>query len=441
VDIPEQDVSDGIVMLQVIEGQIDRLRISGSRYFSLHEIRESVPALNEGQVPYLPDVQKQLQALNSENADRQVTPIFRAGRSPGTVEVELRVKDEVPFHASLELNGRNSVDTTRTRLVADIRYDNLWQKSHSMSLMYQTSPQDTNEVEVLATTYVMPVGDSGDRLAFYAVDSQSNSEVASAGALAVIGKGTIFGARWVNPLESTADYYHVLTLGADYKDFDEGTQLVGADTLETPISYTKFSLEYGASIPRESVLTSFSAEVNLAPRGLGNSETEFEEKRYKAQPDFIYLTADLKHERRFDNGMRLRGVLNGQLANEPLISNEQFSAGGAESVRGYHESEVLGDDGIQASIEIATPSYLAFEDKVPVGLSALAFIDGAYVNLHDSLPGVDSSSEIIGAGFGFRVTTPEETFKAAIDIAWALQETDYVDTGEIRVHFLLRAGF
>ena len=35
----------------------------------------------------------------------------------------------------------------------------------------------------------------------------------------------------------------------------------------------------------------------------------------------------------------------GQWASEPLISIEQFGAGGVNSVRGYHEGEVFGDTG------------------------------------------------------------------------------------------------
>ena len=35
----------------------------------------------------------------------------------------------------------------------------------------------------------------------------------------------------------------------------------------------------------------------------------------------------------------------GQWANEPLISNEQFGAGGVASVRGYQEGQVFGDTG------------------------------------------------------------------------------------------------
>ncbi|WP_255416795.1 ShlB/FhaC/HecB family hemolysin secretion/activation protein [Thiohalobacter thiocyanaticus] len=288
VNIPEQDVSEGIVKLEVVQGWVNRMRISGSTYFSLGRIRKSVPALAEGEVPYLPRVQEQLQALNQESSDRRITPVFRPGRRPGTVEVELRVKDELPLHGSVELNGRNSADTSRTRASANLRYDNLWQRMHSLSLQYQTSPQEPDEVAVLAATYVLPVRDGRDRLALYAINSESDTELGGTGDLSVIGNGTILGMRWVRPLAASDDYSHSLTLGADYKDFDEAIELVGADSLQTPIDYTRLSADYRASLFGDQHMSSFSVGVNFGVRGLGNSEAEFEDKRFQARPNFAY---------------------------------------------------------------------------------------------------------------------------------------------------------
>ncbi|MFI3121392.1 MAG: POTRA domain-containing protein, partial [Methylococcaceae bacterium] len=78
VDIPEQDVIEGLVRLKVVEGEVERLKITGSRYFYLGKIRDKVPALAAGQVPFMPNVQEQVGELGKESSDRQVTPIFRA---------------------------------------------------------------------------------------------------------------------------------------------------------------------------------------------------------------------------------------------------------------------------------------------------------------------------------------------------------------------------
>ncbi|QLQ01990.1 MAG: hypothetical protein HZY77_03085 [Thiobacillus sp.] len=54
VDIPEQKVDGNTVRLRVTEGSVERLRVSGAKYYSLGEIKAHVPTLAEGSVPYFP---------------------------------------------------------------------------------------------------------------------------------------------------------------------------------------------------------------------------------------------------------------------------------------------------------------------------------------------------------------------------------------------------
>ena len=102
VDIPEQDVQNGTVYLQVVEGKVSRLRVKDSRYFSLGKIKAGVPELAEGKVPNFPKMQQQLTALGGQSSDRKIQPILRAGDTPGTLEVDLKVKDSLPFHGKVE---------------------------------------------------------------------------------------------------------------------------------------------------------------------------------------------------------------------------------------------------------------------------------------------------------------------------------------------------
>ena len=53
VNIPEQDVVQGLVRLEVIEGKVDRLVVSGATWFSPEQIRAGAPSLAEGSVPLL----------------------------------------------------------------------------------------------------------------------------------------------------------------------------------------------------------------------------------------------------------------------------------------------------------------------------------------------------------------------------------------------------
>ena len=445
VDIPQQDVSNGIVRLDIIQGKIDRLRISGSRYFSLAEIRSRVPALAVGEVPHLPTVQEQLQSLNSLNKDLKVTPIFRPGRSPGTVSVELRVKDHHPVHGSIELNGKNSFGTTRTRLLANISYANLWLKNHDFSLTYQTSPQKTEEVRVLVGSYLMPAGNDNSRLAFYAVRSDSETGVASAGAINVVGKGKIIGGRYVKPLAGEDKFIHSIIFGFDYKDFDEAVNLEDTNpdepgSIVTPIDYTMFSMDYNTTYISDSATTGFSGGVKFAPRAIGNDQDEFENKRFQANPNFAIANMRLSQDYRFENGIKLIGIVAGQYAGQPLVSNEQYSIGGADTVRGYYESQVLADDALRATIELRSADADWLRKKGFVDAHLKAFIDGGATRIHDPLTGTDDSEQITGAGIGLRLAT-RESFTLSLDVASALRDNKQVESGDVRAHFTVRGAF
>src|SRR5579859_3088049 len=91
----------------------------------------------------------------------------------------------------------------------------------------------------------------------------------------------------------------------------------------------------------------------------------------------------------------------GQWASEPLISVEQFGAGGVNSVRGYHEGEVFGDTGWHLSLDQQTPPYIVgmIRDGTPLTVRGSAYMDYARVYLLDP-QGRQGSTPLWGTGFG-----------------------------------------
>jgi hemolysin activation/secretion protein len=442
VDIPEQDVGgDGIVRLHVTEGRLDRVRIAGARYFSNGALRASLPALGHGQVPHLPTVQKELNAANRQTADRNVTPVLRAGRVPGTIDVELKVKDELPVHGAIEVNDRHTADTSRTRTAFNLSYDNLWQRFHSLSLQYQTAPEERQEARVIAAAYSAPVTRSGHLISLSAVDT--NSDVATVGTLSVLGAGRIYGGRYVIPLPPADGFYHSVSLGPDYKDFEESIDLLTGESDRTPITYMSWSALYGGGTYAEASNSSFNIGTTFGIRSLSNDPEEFEFKRFHARPNFFYLRGGAQYEHVIWWGTRLFVRLAGQYAVEPLISNEQFSIGGADSVRGYLESETLGDTGVAGTLEWRTPDfaqYWKWLQRFDGNLYLFGFADAGLVSIIDPLPGQESSVDLSSVGLGVRFTL-FGGLQAAIDGAYTLRATDRTDAYDTRLHFLLRYGF
>lgn len=436
VNIPEQEVRSGRVRLQVVEGQVERLRVAGAHYYSLGRIKSRAPELAEGSVPYFPDVQKQLASLGRA-PDRKVTPVLRPGREPGKVEVELKVADQAPLHGTLELNDRYSADTTRSRLSGNVRWDNLWQREHSLGVSLQVAPENPDDSQALSATYSAPL-DSGNYLAAYAV--HTDSDVSSLGTLGVIGVGDIAGLRYILPMRPQRGLNHSLTLGVDYKAFSQTVNLQGADSFNTPISYLPFLLSWDGSLSDGLDSLRFGLTLNLHLRDVVGEQQEFADKRFKASSSYAYLRGSLEQSWRWESGSAIRFGAGLQLTDQPLISNEQYTLGGADTVRGYLESEALGDQGINFGLEWQSAHLRGDWISRIQELHAIAFLEGGHVSIHDPLPGQQRSYSLLGTGFGLRAKA-DNGFTAALDIAWPLRAGSRTPAREERVHASLGYQF
>lgn len=432
VSIPQQKVDGGVVRLTVTEAPVDRLRVVESRYFSLGEIRARVPELAEGNVPYFPDMQKQLAGLN-RSADRRITPVLRPGKTPGTVEVDLKVQDKLPLHGNVELNDRQSQDTTRTRLSASVRWDNLWQKQHGLGITVQTAPENPDESQVFSANYTWPLA-SGNYLALYGV--KSDSDVAAVGTLNVVGNGVIFGARYIKPLRSRSEgFFQTATLGVDYKDFDQSVTLIDSGGFNTPITYMPFTAAWDGTWLGERRTTKFGAAFNFHFRGLVADEQEFANKRFKGRANYSYLRGSASHNQTWATGWGVNARLGWQIAAQPLISNEQFAIGGVDTVRGYLESAALGDNGVALSVETTTPNFAKWMGESIDDAHLLAFADIGSVHVREPITADDRFS-LAGVGLGMRLKGWRGIF-AGLDWAVALQEIGDTDRGDSRAHFRL----
>ena len=436
VNIPEQKVDGGIVKLEVTQSTVDRLRVTGARYFSLGKIKEGVPELAEGNVPHFPTVQKELAALN-RSPDRKVTPVMKPGATPGTLQIELKVEDQLPLHGSVSLNDRYSADTTRWRATANIKWDNLWQLQHSASITVTSSPEDVSETQVYSGTYSIPL-DSGDYLAFYGVISKT--DVAAVGTLNVLGNGTIAGARYIHPLPSLPNFYHTLTAGVDYKDFDQTIALLGSDSFNTPIQYTPFIVGWDGVWAEKMSTTKLGINLNFNVRDfMSSSDTVFDTKRLFAKSNYAFMRSNVEYDWRFASGAHLDFRLSGQLTDQPLISNEQFAIGGADTVRGYLESEALGDKGYSAGAELHSASLAKYVNQNINDLHVLGFVETGEVVVQQAQASQVARRDLLGAGFGVRFSNGH--WSAKLDFAQALKDGSRTKSGDNRAHAFLEYAF
>lgn len=435
VEIPEQDVRGGVVRLTVTELRVGRLRVTGSRYFSPEGIRERAPSLAEGVVPDYQQVATEIAALN-RSVDRTITPTLRAGEAPGTVDVDLQVEDRLPVHGSLEVNDRFSNRTERLRVAASINYANLFQKEHSLSLQVQTTPADVEQSLVLSGSYVAPIAGTPFTVVGYAV--HSDSDVAAIGGIGVIGSGDIVGARLIGAVQR-GQAVHQLIAGIDYKSFNEDLVL-GSDTASTPIDYVPLTAQYALAYRGQKDDFDLNVGLNFGIRGFDADDREFRLKRFNAASSWAYVRGEFSWRHRFpwDTSVIVRG--GGQWSGQPLISNEQFSAGGLDTVRGYYESQELGDYGVYGQYELESPSihpWLFGDDW-----RFFAFADGAYLRVRDALPDLEGDvfdeAGLASVGLGTRLRLLDHLNASLILAAPLIDRQDAKTDFDERIRGLFR---
>ena len=433
VSIPQQKVDQGVVQLQVTEAAVSRLRVVGSRYYSLGQIREATPALAEGQVPNFDDVQQQLSGLN-HSADRRITPVLRPGKESGSVEVDLKVEDQLPFHGEVDVNNRYSQYGSPNHLTANMHWDNLWGLQHSVGLTLQTVAGNTQESSVASLNYNWPLN-AEDTLALYAV--RSNSNVTYSGLTNVVGTGNIYGLRYVASLPGRTGFTHTATAGVDYKDFGQTVSLPDAGGFNTPITYLPWVAQWDGSWSDEDSVRRFGIAFNFHVSNLVGSDQQFADKRYKGLSNYSYLKGNLSRKDSFAGGWSWSVRSSWQLAAQALVSNEQFAIGGADTVRGYLESSALGDRGIAASAELGTPNLWRGPEGSLSDLRLLAFVDGGSVEVINALSDTNQYT-LSSIGVGLRLSGAKG-LSLTLDLASPLRDLPSagVHSGDTLLHFKL----
>lgn len=438
VDLPEQQVTGGVVYLQVNETKVGRVRVVGAQYNSPLEVREQVPALQEGKVPDFNLAQAQLTTLN-RSAKRQVMPLVKQGALPGTMDVDLKVDDSSPWRASAGLNNDYSADTKELRATASIGHDNLWQLGHSASLSFFGTPQDLNQTKVWSGSYTAPLRDSNWTLD--ASGYKSDSTVSTVGGTTVLGKGYAIGFKATYTVPNTGNWWHTMSVGVDFKNNEEALQLGGTGD-KVPLKYAPITLGYMGFVQNERSQYSLGLTMIAGTRslfGYGSDEQAFAYKRYEAKPNFMVLKADLNGSYSFENEMQVGFRFAGQLTDSPLVSGEQIAAGGMNSVRGYLSAETTGDYGVVGSLELRSKPLNYFNPLVE-NWRVYAFGDASRLKLRDPLIEQQDLFTLASVGFGTSFRLGEQ-ISGRVDVGYPLKAGPRTEKHDTRVNFSLNASY
>jgi hemolysin activation/secretion protein len=472
VNLPEQTIEGGVVRLEVIEGRLLEIKVTGNQHYSWVNIREKLPSLKPGALLYEPTFVKELGAVNG-NPDLNVAPILKPGSEPGTVNLELKVKDRLPVHGKLEGDNKGPVTTPRNRLIAEIQHTNLFGGDEILTVNTVQTPTDWGAVQNYGMSFVYPVIWPSHLLAVYASKSKSSSVLAGSGIslgggsdISIAGNATVAGARYMFPIFRGGENTHQLSVGFDYKRLEKTTATfpdgVTAVVL-SPIQYAPVSLSYTGFYPdryglTKAALTAKGYVAGLIPGGrkrdfAGDPNDPFGTPglRQGSTGTFAVLQGGLDRVQPLPQEFTLNLHVDGQWASQPLIPAEQYFAGGMDSVRGYQTFEAIGDHAVRGRAELTSPDVLTVpfdqfwlrrrSSEYTARLRFAAFYDAAQIWVAQAPPGQSAQFRLEGAGAGIRVKFPKDVGQLILDQGFALRETLNTKRGDIFVHFSVSLAF
>ena len=181
---------------------------------------------------------------------------------------------------------------------------------------------------------------------------------------------------------------------------------VHSDVLDTPLTreHIRVARAHVAYDTADAGKGSDVANLTLSQGidGLGSSDAgDPDLSRAEAKPDFTKLELSLSRLQTIDPDWSALMQFDGQWASGSLYASEQFGYGGQNFGRAFDSSEITGDKGGEAALELR---YDGWRDLQPVNLEPYAFYDYGFVINDDSSQLRRDSAQSVGAGVRF-VTT------------------------------------
>ncbi len=415
--LPEQDLTDGELIIRVIEAKVGKVSVEGNRFYDTDYIEWMFePALtgpDQDSLPRNSEFQRQLLLLNDQ-MDLNVRSVLREGSSEGEVDVVLQVSDSRPLHYGIDYNNLGARSTGEHRLGGTFQWGNLSNRGDVLSLRYVNSGllnADTNGLDLFMVGYQTPLNNLGTSLDL----SYANSAFQVGQELQILdirGSADVIRALVRHRVIRSAEANLDIEGGFIYQDIENRIlgQQFSRDRLREVV--LGVSGDWGSGLGRNYGAFRITQDLGSA---LGGSSPGDPLSSRAAGGGFTKFNLDLSRVQGINEStyLILRGA--GQGASAPLPYAEQFGLGGISSVRGHLQSGYLGDTGYSLSAELRTAPISAHRDLFEVG----AFIDHGGAAIKNPAIGEIPSVTMTGAGLTFQFRLPEQTFIRA-DLGWPI---------------------
>ncbi|MEW5758156.1 MAG: ShlB/FhaC/HecB family hemolysin secretion/activation protein [Candidatus Omnitrophota bacterium] len=434
--LPVQDIKDGIIIIEIIEGRLGEIKVEGNEFYKKKFLINHFRPTYKGVIHYN-RLLKTLLVLD-DYPDLEVKAILQKGAKPYTTDLILKISDKFPVHFGIDYNNFGSRYVSRQRAGATFEYSNAVLQGDKIYLRGVSGSPERN-LKFAYADYSLPIDSFGSRLSFNYTWSDFNVR-REFRALDAGGQSKIYSTELSHPLIRTLTATSDFKFGFDYKQMKN--YLLGAVSNDDELRVFKTSLS-GDFVDSFQGRNYYSLMVSGGvPNIMGGLKKRDDPRasRVGAGGEFVKGNIDFARFQQFFFGTNflIKGSL--QTASRVLTVPEQFSIGGADTVRGFPESEHLGDYGYCATFEWRFPLPFIADANIPLfkrtyrdTIQFLGFVDYGKTFLRNPQAGESKHDEITGVGFGTRLNFGND-FTFRVDVGYPVGGDDSSDGAKSAVY-------
>ena len=353
--IPPQTIQSGVLKIQVVEGKLEDIQVTGNRRLNPNYVRSRLaiatsPPLNRQRLL------EALQLLQLNPLIQNVTAELSAGSRTGTSLLEVKISEAKTFSGQIVLDNGRSPSVGSFRRGLRLNEANLLGLGDGLSVGY-TNTDGSNSFDA---SYTLPLNPRNGTLTFNYGTTSSNVIEPPFDFLDIESASRYYELTFRQPIIQTPTQEFALGLTASRRESDISSLLQregvpaselspGADDEgRTRVSALRFFQEWTSRNSREVIAlrSQFSLGIDVLNATVNQDAPDSRFFAWQGQAQWARLLAP-------ETLFLLR--LNTQLASTKLLPIEQFGLGGQDSIRGYRQDYLLTDNGTFVSAEVQVP--------------------------------------------------------------------------------------
>lgn len=430
--VPAQDVSDGIVTIQVFEGRFGDVDVVGNQSYPASRI-EKVFEDMKGEPITREKVEQRLYRMD-DLAGLETTSTWEAGSEVGTSDLKVEVTEEDKYQFTGRLDNHITETSGTYRLMGSLAINNLsgtWGDRFTLNFSQSMSPRTDT---FAGFNWSIPMGGSNSTFDFgYAID---DFELEQFAALGIGGRARIAHVGITTDLRRSRD--RNLSSRLDFATKRGEITIEGlAPVTQDKLSVVGGQLDWDTTDLMSQRYSRGKLRLDVGIAGLWNSYSQRDAVisadnssppsrsgvlpgggDLYADSNFVKLSWEMSRLQRPngpDSPMEFRGRFFGQVTDDLLSSLETFSIGGPNSMRGLPVGSFQVDSAAAAQAELAyrfqdfngTPAVFVFYDAV-LGINTLPldpsekrrFFSGYGIGAEMNYPGVIARFQVGRLGSG-----------------------------------------